>query len=460
MSLRSRLMVAFVAVSLLSMAAVSGLAYWFMLQRYEEQRVQSNSQNFLNDVKAFLSAYGTWQDGGGQGGFRHYVQQRPHTQAPVSARELIGMGQGPQRPAGGRPGAPVFRYHLFDTDGNSLFDLPPYRLGQAALSAHREQWQPVSLHGATRAYYVPEGVLQYSEQDYAYIRSLRQALLQGSALGVLVTLLLGWWLGARLVQRLQRLSDASQAMAAGQWQQQVPEDAPDEIGVLSRNFNHMSRTLAAQYAELSTSHARMEQMAVELRELSQRDALTQLHNRRYFDEQSLLLMSRAKRYQLPLCLVLGDVDHFKSINDRFSHAVGDEVLRRIGTLLKDQLRSVDLVARYGGEEFVVAFSETTLPQAQRACELLRQRVASHPWHEVHPELHVTMSFGVCDTTAQADIGSALRVADEMLYRAKSLGRNRVCAGNEAQSPFTGPTAPTANQPPTGLAVTPKRFSLS
>jgi two-component system cell cycle response regulator len=99
------------------------------------------------------------------------------------------------------------------------------------------------------------------------------------------------------------------------------------------------------------------------------------------------------------------------------------------------MRSSDLVARYGGEEFVVAFPETDLQHAREACEALRQRVEAYPWHEVHPDLRVTISLGLSSDTTVASFHTMLEAADALLYNAKRNGRNQVCS--EAVIPAEG-----------------------
>ena len=155
--------------------------------------------------------------------------------------------------------------------------------------------------------------------------------------------------------------------------------------------------------------------------------MTGLHNRRHFDEQCAQFFAAAQRYQRPFSVMLGDIDHFKSVNDKFSHATGDEVLRRIGQILQTTMRASDLVARYGGEEFVVAFPETDLQHAREACEVLRRRVETYPWHEVHPDLRITISLGLSSETTVASFHTMLEAADAQLYRAKREGRNQVCS---------------------------------
>ena len=153
-----------------------------------------------------------------------------------------------------------------------------------------------------------------------------------------------------------------------------------------------------------------------------------MFNRRYFDEQSALLYQQAMRHGRAISVMVGDLDYFKSINDDFSHAIGDEVLRRVALILRKNTRSTDVVARYGGEEFVIAFPESTVQQAAIRCEALRAAIEQHTWQEVHPDLRVTMSMGLCDDTKRGSIEKMLAAADEGLYEAKRSGRNRVVSG--------------------------------
>jgi len=107
----------------------------------------------------------------------------------------------------------------------------------------------------------------------------------------------------------------------------------------------------------------MEGLYKEVKELSIRDALTGLYNRRYLNEALEAQLSNAKRYKKPITIILGDVDHFKLVNDRFSHQVGDEVLKLVGTTLGKSIRESDTASRYGGEEFFISLPETPLSQA-------------------------------------------------------------------------------------------------
>lgn len=186
--------------------------------------------------------------------------------------------------------------------------------------------------------------------------------------------------------------------------------------------------LQLRHQELQKLHHKVREQSALLQELSIRDGLTALHNRRYFDEQGTLALAQAKRYNHPLTIMIGDIDFFKRINDGFSHATGDEVLRQIARLLATNTRDSDIVARYGGEEFVVTLTEAALPQAIQLCEKLRQLIEAHSWRDIHPDLRVTMSMGLSADTQISSFEKMVEAADEKLYTAKESGRNRVCAG--------------------------------
>jgi diguanylate cyclase len=154
------------------------------------------------------------------------------------------------------------------------------------------------------------------------------------------------------------------------------------------------------------------------------DALTGLPNRRFAE----LRLPELAAAGSPLCVAVADVDHFKGVNDRFGHFVGDEVLQQIAALLRDNVRDNDVVARFGGEEFLIAFDGAGLDDARARCEVLRAQVAGYPWESVQPGLAVTISLGLAAVPAGGDLPATMTLADQRLYAAKHAGRNRVDAG--------------------------------
>ena len=167
------------------------------------------------------------------------------------------------------------------------------------------------------------------------------------------------------------------------------------------------------------------------KELTNRDELTKLYNRRYFFERMEREVERAKRYNRKLSLLMVDIDHFKNYNDSYGHLHGDEVLRQLANTMEKSLRKVDIVARYGGEEFLVLLPETDKRSGHRVAEKLRKAVEKHDFHHKVPSLgpgKVTVTIGISsfpsDTENSYDL---LDIADKAMYFGKAQGRNRVCA---------------------------------
>jgi diguanylate cyclase (GGDEF)-like protein len=183
--------------------------------------------------------------------------------------------------------------------------------------------------------------------------------------------------------------------------------------------------LASAYDELKRLHEEVSRQAELLQQISIRDGLTGTYNRRFLDERLKEEVTRAARYRQPLSAALLDIDHFKSINDSLSHAIGDDVLQVLATVVSEQLRDTDLLVRYGGEEFVVLLPLTALENAGKAAEKVRAAVEEHDWKSVHPGLRVTVSIGVAEMTSPEVPDSLIDAADRKLYEAKKAGRNRV-----------------------------------
>ncbi len=193
----------------------------------------------------------------------------------------------------------------------------------------------------------------------------------------------------------------------------------------ARIYEAMETRIAERTQELRAANEQLARQAAELREQSLRDSLTGLTNRRYFSENLPQLFALARRYARPLTLACIDIDNFKQINDTLFHAGGDRVLVAVADLLHRSIRQADTVSRIGGEEFAVMMPETGLDQAIALCERLRITVEGHGWGAIGPGLGVTISIGVADDAGCADEQELLRRADQSLYAAKRLGKNRV-----------------------------------
>ncbi len=165
------------------------------------------------------------------------------------------------------------------------------------------------------------------------------------------------------------------------------------------------------------------------------DPLTGLHNRQAMMGELERERERFRRSGRPSCIAIGDLDHFKRVNDAYGHAAGDRVLIASAECFLGQLRPYDSVYRYGGEEFLFCLPDADMATAHTVLERLRQELESHAIEIDGGEtLSVTGSFGVAEMTPEATIEQTIEHADRALYRAKSDGRNRVCRWQPAATP--------------------------
>ena len=165
----------------------------------------------------------------------------------------------------------------------------------------------------------------------------------------------------------------------------------------------------------------------QVQNLAMTDGLTGLLNRRAFADHLARALRAGERYRAPTCLIMADLDHFKSVNDRLGHPGGDQVLKDVARLIGDAVRSVDIVARYGGEEFAMILPHTDLEPARVLAERIRKMLERHDFTLNGERTQITLSMGVARIPCSG-IGKPedwLAAADQALYRAKSAGRNRV-----------------------------------
>jgi diguanylate cyclase (GGDEF)-like protein len=183
--------------------------------------------------------------------------------------------------------------------------------------------------------------------------------------------------------------------------------------------------LAQANEQLHRLDAQKTRLLGQLKKQAQEDGLTGLFNRRYFDERLKQTFQEALEHDLPLTVMLCDIDNFKKINDTFSHQVGDKVLATVARLLRKGIRQSDVLARYGGEEFILLMPGARKDAAMDLCERLRKRVAEHNWSSLEPGLNVTLSLGVASDMSSGNHEKLTALADKHLYEAKKLGKNRV-----------------------------------
>ena len=172
--------------------------------------------------------------------------------------------------------------------------------------------------------------------------------------------------------------------------------------------------------------------AQQMEELATIDSMTGLYNRRHFWALAAAEWSRFQRYYRPLSVLMIDVDHFKAVNDRYGHAVGDEALVAVANACREGKRSSDIVGRLGGEEFAMLLPETDLDQAKIVAERVRQNVAASALQADGVHFNVTASVGfAAATVSMPGFEALLHAADQALYQAKAEGRNRTVAWSPA-----------------------------
>jgi diguanylate cyclase len=219
---------------------------------------------------------------------------------------------------------------------------------------------------------------------------------------------------------------------------QLPDSmTPDKVKLvvsylMVENENMRKRTAELQ-SSLESSQRQIERLksnlaAAEAQGLS--DPLTGLKNRRSFDLTLAAEVSSARTSLKPLSLVMADIDHFKSINDRYGHQSGDDVLKWFARILSNNMKGRDTVARYGGEEFAIIMPQTTLENAAMLAGQIKAQLEQQFWKKPgapNTMLRVTASFGVAQLSDGEGTSGLISRADAKLYESKSKGRNRVAA---------------------------------
>jgi len=219
----------------------------------------------------------------------------------------------------------------------------------------------------------------------------------------------------------------------------LPLPGPRLLHACKRAMEWMhARRIQTEYEsaihDLRERRSMLEIEAAALRNEVLTDPLTELLNRRAFDQNLEHAIRQWERHRRAFVLVLGDVDHFKLINDRFGHPVGDEVLRQMAARIRSALRKSDLAFRIGGEEFAVLLTETSVKGGAEVANKLRGRIDEEPIIlPAGQAIFPTMSFGVGGPGA-SNPTALLETVDKALYQAKNLGRNRVVVANEGEYP--------------------------
>lgn len=444
-SLRSQLTAALLATSLLAIAVVGGTARWLMLDRFDDLVEDRAVEVFSAEIIDYYQAHGSWDAARAA---ETLFEFRARTGARFPGPHPPSDGEGfrpppPPRP-GGAPGPPPrpagapapsrgrFAYGgapppfvVVDQGGVMLLDLARRRVGDVIAPERLAHARPILVDGSEigRAVSLERPVLTALEERY--LSAIEDSWLYSLIVAVALSIPVGIVFGTRFTAPIRELTLALKSMRGTDLRQSVRVRSGDEIGDLSVAFNQMSADLSDAHHELEASGARLAEQAALLEEQSRRDELTQLPNRRAFNEQTRLLVVQAQRYGRSLTLGMADIDQFKQVNDNFSHATGDAVLRQVSCLISEHIREIDLVGRYGGEEFALAFPETDVAAAAEIADRVRELVARHDWTLVAPGLSVTLSIGLAGAVAPASLEQQLSLADAKLYEAKTRGRNHV-----------------------------------
>jgi len=268
-----------------------------------------------------------------------------------------------------------------------------------------------------------------------------QALVLSTVIGMLVGAYIIWDVGRTVAKMAEML--ASERGLAGIGRRK------DEVGTLMTSFNKMLETIEQQASEinsfatrLDTAYKELESTNARLKETSFKDEVTGLYNRRFFSLRLEEELSRFRRFNHPVSVVLLDLDGFKAVNDDLGHAVGDDTLRDVAQMLMKHSRGINVVSRYGGDEFAVLLVETSKAGARLYADRIREVVAKYPFP--HGKV-VTASFGVAslpddEATTAEDL---FRAADEALYAAKRAGKNRVSVYEDIRALAPRGTPPSA-----------------
>jgi diguanylate cyclase (GGDEF)-like protein len=259
------------------------------------------------------------------------------------------------------------------------------------------------------------GILMEKDYDlvFAEVLKLKNITLIIIAILLTVTGIAAFFLSYSILSPLKRLIKGAGQVADGDLNVKLPVKNKDELGFTISVFNDM-------VVRLRNNHDELEMLATV-------DSLTGLTNRKHLMDTLALHMKRYARHRAPFSILMADLDHFKQVNDNYGHLAGDAVLRKVGKIFNETLRSIDTAGRYGGEEFLIILDNTGEQEAEQTAERIRKAVEESRITRDGKTIQVTISIGVatiCDMVSMDD-GQLIGIADKALYEAKQQGRNRI-----------------------------------
>ena len=258
------------------------------------------------------------------------------------------------------------------------------------------------------------GILMEKDYDlvFAEVQKLKNITLLIIATLLAFTGIAAFFLSYSILSPLKQLIKGAMQVADGDLNVTLPVKNRDELGFTISVFNDMVVRLRKNHDELEI--------------LATVDSLTGLTNRNHLMDTLALHIKRYARHRVPFSILMADLDHFKQVNDNYGHLAGDAVLRRVGKIFDETLRSIDTAGRYGGEEFLIILDSTGEQEAEQTAERIRKTVEESRITRDGKTIQVTISFGVatiCDMMSMDD-GQLIGMADKALYEAKQQGRNR------------------------------------
>ena len=357
-------------------------------------------------------------------------------QLAVAEHEPAGVLEHLTNDADGRvpvPGQPVRRV---GTKTAPVFLDVTYPITNRGLHA-ADRFGASPAGGTTLLGYVRTGMV---ENGWQRTMSNRLDVLIGvGILAAVAAIPLGFLLIRRIVSPLDGLATVMHRFSRGDLDVRSPVARRDEIGRLAYAFNRMADQHQRTHERIVRLNEELEKRVSErtqqLRELASREPLTSLYNRRYFNEMLERRFSEARRYESELSCIMIDLDGFKTVNDRFGHQTGDQLLVLTAETISAQLRTADVAARFGGDEFIVLLPQTDAERAYVSGERIAERFAEQA-RQCLPHVQVSMSMGIASLPS-ADIDSAealIRAADHALYEAKAAGKNRIVTTSTAAPP--------------------------
>ena len=423
----------------LMIIVVMGISSRWIFQRDFTRLVSERAMSgFLSEVVDYYRAYGSWENAGATEDFRTFVGRTrgpgsnlprlrrpgPDADGPVENRLGPGAAGGPEnRPRLRNPNGPPGRAFdaripppiaVVDANGKVLLGgLADLKVGDQVAASRMKTASPIQVDNETIGYAVVMRTPALTDVEQGYLSAMQNAWWYALIVAVSVAVPIGIFAGRQITRPVSSLHRAMEAIRDGNMEQYVLVRSNDELGQLTDAFNQMSADLASTY--------RM------LQDMTLTDELTQLPNRRAFEELSGKLIAQAQRYGQRLTVAIMDIDCFKQINDNFSHSVGDQVLQKLSGLLQASVRKMDVISRYGGEEFVFLFPHTSLDDGHQLSEKLRRHIETCNWEHIAEGLRVTISFGLAEHAVDGDFGATMNRADGKLYEAKAGGRNQVCS---------------------------------